>query len=360
MTATGPICFWSYTHRDNELEGGRIRRLAKSIADEYELLTGDRLRIFLDNNEIEWGNEWRGVIDDALARTAFFIAIVTPNYLRSNECRREFLEFLAQAKEVNAQSLFLPILYADVTSVPEADSDEIVRITRSTQYQNWQDLRLLDETSQPYRSSIHTLAARLVQLLAEDSERPVAHEEIAADNEEGLLESIAKAEENADSWAGTLDEIKDVLEEIGAIAQDAGENMNQNDKRGGGARGKLAIVQRFAVDLDEPATRMRDLGRHFADAVLNTDQGVRAAIDQAKIDAASSGDSTELKSFGASIQSLSSAMGESEEVLTGLLDAMASGEKLSRALRSPLGKIRSGLSALIDSKTTVDGWIRLL
>jgi hypothetical protein len=32
--------FWSYVHEDDENEGGRIRRLAESLRNEYALMTG--------------------------------------------------------------------------------------------------------------------------------------------------------------------------------------------------------------------------------------------------------------------------------------------------------------------------------
>jgi hypothetical protein len=69
------VGFWSYTHRDNELNGGRIRRLAQLIADEYEALTAENIRIFVDKNDLEWGTVWRARIDAALTGTTFCILI---------------------------------------------------------------------------------------------------------------------------------------------------------------------------------------------------------------------------------------------------------------------------------------------
>lgn len=47
--------FWSYVHDDDETEGGRISRLAKDVADQYQMLTGERIELFLDKDSIECG-----------------------------------------------------------------------------------------------------------------------------------------------------------------------------------------------------------------------------------------------------------------------------------------------------------------
>ncbi|MCX5604180.1 toll/interleukin-1 receptor domain-containing protein, partial [Streptomyces phaeochromogenes] len=72
---TGPAGFWSYTHRDDEIDEGRIKRLAKKIANEFEGITAEELHVFLDKNDIKWGDEWRNRIDTALTGSTFFMPI---------------------------------------------------------------------------------------------------------------------------------------------------------------------------------------------------------------------------------------------------------------------------------------------
>jgi hypothetical protein len=36
-----PQGFWSYVHADDEAEGNRISRLARDVASQFELLTGE-------------------------------------------------------------------------------------------------------------------------------------------------------------------------------------------------------------------------------------------------------------------------------------------------------------------------------
>jgi hypothetical protein len=47
--------FWSYARDDNKSDGGAILELARLIKEEYELLSGDPLELFVDRDSIAWG-----------------------------------------------------------------------------------------------------------------------------------------------------------------------------------------------------------------------------------------------------------------------------------------------------------------
>jgi hypothetical protein len=106
--ATG---FWSYVHRDDDAEGGRITRIATDLTAQYETITGESIQIFCDRSNIEWGDEWRTVADSALASIVFFIPVLTPRYFQSEECRREFNSFARRASQLGVRELVMPILY---------------------------------------------------------------------------------------------------------------------------------------------------------------------------------------------------------------------------------------------------------
>jgi len=90
--------FWSYVHDDDDAEGGRITALARDLSAQYEMLTGESIDLFLDRDDLEWGNDWRATVDGSLAVTAFFIPVLTPRYFSSAECRRELNAFVRKAK----------------------------------------------------------------------------------------------------------------------------------------------------------------------------------------------------------------------------------------------------------------------
>jgi hypothetical protein len=79
--------FWSYVHADDHAENGKITSLAEDVTSQYELLTGERINLFLDKNSLEWGEQWKKKVDEGLGSVAFFIAVITPRYFMSAECR---------------------------------------------------------------------------------------------------------------------------------------------------------------------------------------------------------------------------------------------------------------------------------
>jgi hypothetical protein len=120
MPGVDPIAFLSYSHEDDEKARGGIVALARLIGDEYSLLTGDELHLFVDK-DIKWGEAWRERIDNALVATTFFVPVVTPRYFTREECLRELFEFAERAKGLGVDDLICPILYAPVEGLA-ADS----------------------------------------------------------------------------------------------------------------------------------------------------------------------------------------------------------------------------------------------
>jgi TIR domain len=97
--------FWSYVHADDDADGGRVTPLARDVAAQYEMLTGENIDLFLDRDDISWGEEWRKRIDESLSSIAFFIAVLTPCYFLSSECRRELQKFARSARDLGIEEL---------------------------------------------------------------------------------------------------------------------------------------------------------------------------------------------------------------------------------------------------------------
>ena len=83
--------FWSYVHNDDESEGGRIARLARDVSSQFEMITGDKISLFLDRDALAWGEEWRNKIDLAIKRNLsqdlyFHISAVSRSQRASSCC----------------------------------------------------------------------------------------------------------------------------------------------------------------------------------------------------------------------------------------------------------------------------------
>jgi hypothetical protein len=166
IPSTATVGFWSYAHQDNQLDRGHLIGLAEAVASEFELMTGEELGLFVDSERIEWGDEWRRAIDTSVPISVFFIAVITPRYLRSAECRREFVAFLEVLATGSSHRFLLPILYTDTPAIVDRNNDdEIAVAVRRTQYEDWRDLRLAGHDSPDYRRAVHRMADRLVTIL---------------------------------------------------------------------------------------------------------------------------------------------------------------------------------------------------
>jgi len=119
--------FWSYAHEDDRSDSGHVVTLAEKLADEYSLITGCELKLFVDR-DIAWGEEWRRRIDDALVETTFFVPILTPRYFTRRECRKEVTTFHAKAQGAGLGELLMPILYAFVDGFNDENEDQLIAL----------------------------------------------------------------------------------------------------------------------------------------------------------------------------------------------------------------------------------------
>jgi hypothetical protein len=355
------VGFWSYTRRDDDLENGRILRLASRIQSEYELITGEELKLFIDKQTVEWGDEWKRVTDTALLETAFFIPIITPKYLQSEECRREFIEFVGRAASADAKDLVLPILYIETPAVSDSETnDEVARLVRETQRRDWRTLRLSSEESEEYRTAINGLAQRLADITREMADRPlVLDDEDSSDEGNQELDNIAQAEIALDRWASILEELARETQALEPLMNQATQDLKESDRRGKGARGRIQVLARLAGELKGPSDRLFELGSEFGRAAVDANPGVIAAIGRAKAARNNPEEAADAEEFIAMVRGLVELSNGISDALRQALKEMEGAESISRVIRSPVRRMRSGLAAMLDALTVLDGWIGL-
>lgn len=174
--------FWSYVHTDDENADGAIVRLADRVMNEYALLSGESLRLFVDR-DLEWGDEWKRRIDQALQETTFFIPVITPMYFKSEECRRELIKFKSAAEEFGVQQLLLPIYYVQVPEM-EVDNpaDKLMAFVKTVQRVDVRKVRLKNEHDSEHREIVNSLASRLLKIATETEALAAAPVPIESDS----------------------------------------------------------------------------------------------------------------------------------------------------------------------------------
>jgi hypothetical protein len=372
------VGFWSYVHADNEDDHGRILALAKDLEAAYRLQTGERLNLFVDRDDVEWGVAWKERIDNAIAGTTFFIPIITPSYFKSPECRRELLKFTREAEALGLTELLTSVYWVRVPALqdaPEASPDEAIRLVGKYKWESLRDERLEDRDSSLYRKSLSKLAEKLEDRARQAAEvedipttttvildTPPAIEirgvEARAPDKEDLddgavLEKLVGAEEAMPRVGELLVELTKEIETVGDLAVSAGGDMDGAAQRGQGAKAALTVTNRLAHELGEPASTIASIGREYGQVLAAVDLGIHAQLDLIE----GSGPLSDAdKETVREIQSLKTASAQGAEGLNAMLESMEPVSKLSRSLKAPLGELRNGLLGVLDGNAVIEGW----
>jgi hypothetical protein len=362
--------FWSYAHRDNDRDGGRVLRLAHVLQDEFALLTGSQLDVFMNRDSLKWRDEWRLRIENALATTTFFIPVITPLYFKSEECRKELLHFVGQARSVGAEELVFPLLYIDVP-VLHADEpgDEAIAVVRARQWQDCLDLRLLAESDPGFRQRLSDLARRLIEIneslpaASEARYRPDSGDAGAiidgSSAEPGCMELFAEAEDAMPRWIEAIAKLPEIIERLGALADEYGGKLNASEATGQSFAVQLRITRQFAEALGDQADVLLRLGQEYSASVVALDPAV---LSLARIVEDNPEEATpeEIHGFVLLVRELAAQAREATGQLGMLVQAFDQARKMTRQLGPPIEKLKQGVRQLIDPQAVFDEWERRL
>ncbi|MFD7900398.1 TIR domain-containing protein [Streptomyces sp. NPDC059743] len=366
MANAQPVGFWSYTHRDDQLDGGRIVRLSERIANAFEIITSEPLEIFLDKKSIEWGDAWRLRLDSALTGTTFLIPIITPKFLGSQECRREVIKFSGHAASLGLDELLLPIHYVNVPQLTEGPenqpADEVVELIARRQWVDWRDLRLEDEDSPGYRQAVHKLALRLSEIIetvpAEMSVKVPAPNQ-TAEEPPGFIEIMAEMEEALPAWMDTVQKFAGIIALIGEETKWATGEMATSDSRGGGFAGRMRVTEELATRLVDPVEKVDALGSKYWAELAAIDPGVIGIIRQVAKDDLSAEDKQTARDFFKEIKELAAVTRETTGHLQEFSDNVGQASLGSRRLRPQFKTIQAAVQKVIDGQTIINEWSRL-
>ncbi len=195
--------FVSYSHQDqNSSTGGDIRKFATDVVDALEGLHGRTVKLFLDVKDVGWGENLWQRLDRELQASTFLMPFITPRYLKSDGCRREFTSFSEATLRNASEQLLLPLIWIEPPALrSETPMDPIVERLKSTLHLNVAAARRAEPGSADYGNLVELVADRLEQVIAErettysETEDAGNAPSMAGEPEPGFDEYLAKAEE---------------------------------------------------------------------------------------------------------------------------------------------------------------------
>lgn len=369
MTDTGSAGFWGYAHLDDKADNGRVVRLAEKIKLEYQALTTQNIEIFVDRNSLAWGDKWRERIDTSLQTTTFYIPIITPSFIDSVECRREFLAFVNTAKSLGVEEYILAIRYIPVPGLKEESSDEIKALVAETQYEDWEELRFEDEDGPQYRKAVNKLAKRLVELSelvdSRPSIAPVVGKALSTvptvDEDEdapGLLDLIADFEPASQEWLETINKFPPLILEFNAALNEGTAELNA--VAGKPFAQRLNAIRNLAQRLEASSTGIEETGAEYITRLLAIDPSVRAMIELAKAtEPGTDAEGQSVEQFRA-IKQMAVISADAVESVSEAAALARKYSNFSRDLRPAFKRFDTGTRSFVDGQSVIEEWARLV
>lgn len=125
--------FLSYSRLDNKPKqpGGEgwITAFARRLAAQHLAYTGKELKLFFDIEEIDHGSDWKGRLGQGLRTSRLFLAFLSPNYMRSPNCRWEWEEYLRREHSLaRGEDGIRTIFFEIVPGMPGVDAGSVQAI----------------------------------------------------------------------------------------------------------------------------------------------------------------------------------------------------------------------------------------
>jgi hypothetical protein len=363
--------FWSYVHDDNDAEGGRIVQLANDVCDQFQMITGEKINLFLDKNSLEWGNNWQKSIDGNLNQVAFFIPIITRRFFLSSECRKELKTFASKATALGENELILSLLYVDFPGFSDNSlKDELIDLIKTFQWIDWTPIRFKDRSSEEYRFNVYSLAEKLAKVNQnlesqpiEIISNPLLVDQMNANSDDslGTIDKLALAEQKFTEWHSTTEGLNSEIRNIGELMNKATEETKNGDRQGKGFSNRLLISQKLARQLADPVQRVWELCDSHDKLVIDIDQGIRIMINQALPEIKKDPSSKDnFCKFFASVNKLADSSIEAFASTKGFIDSLGSLENISRDLRPVIRKLKLALTIFCNSEKIIKEWVGLI
>lgn len=372
--------FISYVRADDE-GLGLVRPLKENLSQLITAVSGRPAEIFIDRDNISYGENWSEKIQNAVRHSYFFIPIYTRSYLQSEACREEFILFRKAAAERQVSNLIIPIIWFDMESLRPEGEDDISDYIRDHQSVLFKDAWIEGVDSPAYRRTLAKIAERIIEVAPRADDALAAAEAVDAGQvvssskvvaaasssdtndpnllsvpaateippleDDDLLELSTSVEEEMSRATLSAGELSVAIKGLGNIPQPPAGNSSPKD---------LAVYMlRVAEALRGPAQVIEKQGYEMFDAVKKTDSYLERIVSLTRASKSPDLIGNIHNSLSEGIASLAEVQVVGDQ-LQDLLDAFSAPEALSASVRRAIKPARQGIAAVQDSITLMADW----
>lgn len=355
--------FWSYVRDDDTALFGKIGDLRDDLRRVYKLMTGENIEIFMDRDDIGWGQQWAQVVGYGITRTVFMIPIVTPSYFRSDACRDELLRFSSICARRDLSDLILPVVFTGLDRISVGSDDEVVRIVAETQYKDFTNVWPYERGGEEWMLAVRDLVEGLVNAEKRVDERLVEVFEAVEQSSPDLLDPD---DPGSDSEMGMAEYAVALVPAIEAANRDlraAVERFREfvdvlvSTPLGGDSAGAAdprqfqAQIAVTANTVKEPAATLESAGATALQSTSEADKLITGMLQSLS----GMHDKRFVRSFREAMgdpREVASAVDQMDEMIRQLTDV----ERLSSVLRKELRPARRGMQFIRNSGKLFLGW----
>ena len=351
--------FLSYARADDAVYK-MVRPFKELLAHFVHAKSGRRIRTFLDQENINWGEIWRDRLESEILGASVFIPLLSANYLESEMCRLEFNRFQASATALGVSDLLLPVLVIDAPAIfNDSSPDDVVREAAIRNWEIIEDAVLADAGSSQWKRTMARLADRFVsaydsaEATLADAEFPLSESVLADgsrsdldddDEDPGLAELMGSIQSEIADLTSVAQELGPTIADLGSAAESAG------------SPGPSATTQqiqawslRAAREFHEPAERISALGERMLNVTKALD------VDMQRLRRIVIAFAPLAEGYNAMVGQLGDLDGVASQ-LEHLLTQFKGAELMSVPLRKSLRPARQGLTRVTDSLRLIQTW----
>lgn len=247
-------CFLSYAQQDDVVMDF-VGPFTKSLSQYAYADRGRELEIFVDRQELGWGDLAQPAIRAAVRSATVFLPVITRRYFDRPYCREELFIFYNQACVDGVPSLLLPVVLLGESYLTENSSDLAVQLIAERQQRRLREAWIEGPASPAWRRTLLALAGELVEQVEE------AERQLTGGTPAFVLDET-QAIEDIEQFGYDARHVVDVTTEVVLGFQDVLSKPDDEEAK--------------AEALLPGAVRLRDAARYFEGRVFAVDRLVRA------------------------------------------------------------------------------------